>query len=40
MAMEQITGWTRTAILGAGALAGVMVTAEIIHLLKGGTGLY
>lgn len=40
MAAEQITGWTRTAVLGVGALAGVLLTAEILHLLKGGAGPY
>jgi hypothetical protein len=34
----EITGWTRTALLAAGAFAGVMITAALIHWLKGGEG--
>jgi len=32
----EITGWTRTALLGIGAFAGVMITAYLIHLYKSG----
>ena len=36
--MAEITGWTRTFLLALGGFAGVMVTAYIIHLYKGGAG--
>ena len=36
--MAELTGWSRTFVLSLGALAGVMATAEVIHLLKGGKG--
>lgn len=34
MAEIEISGWTRTVLLGVGALLGVLVTAELIHLAK------
>jgi len=37
--MAELTGWTRTFVLGLGALGGVLVTAYLIHLWKGGAGL-
>jgi len=33
------TGWNRTLLLGAGAFAGVLLTAAAIHLAKRSTGL-
>jgi hypothetical protein len=30
----EVTGWTRTALLAAGAFAGVMTVAAILHVLK------
>jgi len=35
----ELTGWTRTFVLGLGAMAGVLATACAIHLAKGGQGL-
>jgi len=35
--MAEISGWTRTFLLGLGAFAGVLVTAYLIHLTKIGT---
>lgn len=29
-----IEGWIRTVLLGLGGLIGVILTAEVIHLLK------
>ncbi len=34
MSEIEIKGWTRTFILGLGALAGVLITAGIIHIAK------
>jgi len=34
----EIRGWNRTFLLGLGAFAGVMITAYLIHLYKGGKG--
>jgi len=36
--MAEIKGWTRTTLLAAGAFAGVMITALLIHLAKAGEG--
>ncbi len=32
----EITGWTRTFILACGGAIGVLTTAYLIHLWKGG----
>jgi len=32
----ELTGWNRTLVLAAGAAAGVIITAAIIHYLKKG----
>jgi hypothetical protein len=32
--MAEISGWTRTLLLGIGAMAGVLAVAGIIHVLK------
>ena len=34
MAEIEVSGWTRTLILGVGALVGVLLTAELIHIGK------
>lgn len=34
----EITGWTRTFILALGGMAGVLITAGLIHVYKGGMG--
>jgi len=34
----ELTGWNRTFVLALGGFAGVMITAYLIHVAKGGTG--
>ena len=38
MGQIEIKGWTRTFILAIGGMAGVLITAGLIHLAKGGQG--
>jgi len=34
----ELKGWSRTVVLALGAAAGVLLTAYIMHLIKGGKG--
>ena len=38
MGQIEIVGWTRTVLLAIGGFAGVMITAGLIHVAKGGRG--